>query len=87
MPFRVGGTSYFIQWWIDFADEFNGQGQIGKFAITKAVYSDASKWGYGAVHNADWLVRIFDAASQSTLCAYVSQLCDIPDEVMRLTHI
>ena len=38
-----------IRWWDHFADRFNGKAKmLGRFAVVKAMYSDASNWGLGA---------------------------------------
>lgn len=47
-------------WWKQFVKTFNGKAKIlGLHAPTVSVYSDASLWGYGALHGNDWLVGCF----------------------------
>ena len=46
---------------------------LGKFAVTRAVYSDVSGWGLVATFNNDWLVAFFrerDAALEEQAVGY-----------------
>ena len=37
-----------INWWLRFVDYFNGYAKLlGSHALTVAVYTDASDWGFG----------------------------------------
>ena len=49
-----------LKWWLEFASRFNGKAKIiqsGEPVI--AVYSDASLYGFGAMHQQDWLAGCF----------------------------
>lgn len=60
-----------ILWWAAFAEHFNGRSQIlGKFAEIHSVYTDASKWGYGATYGLDWIVGSFDSDYEQALSRY-----------------
>ena len=49
-----------LKWWIQFAEHFNGYASIVKSADPfLSVYSDSSKFGFGALHGFDWLAGSF----------------------------
>ena len=50
-----------VKWWLEFASKFNGKASIipsGEPVIS--VYSDASKFGFGALHGSDWVAGAFE---------------------------
>ena len=40
---------------------------LGRFTVTKAMYSDASDWGLGASFETDWLVSAFNEKVDTAL--------------------
>ena len=57
-----------IAWWRGFAAKFNGRARVlGKFAAHLATYSDASDFGYGALHGCDWIAGAFSATEDDHL--------------------
>ena len=50
-----------LNWWLEFAAKFNGKAKIipsSEPAIS--VYSDSSKFGFGALHADDWVAGAFE---------------------------
>ena len=57
-----------VAWWRGFAARFNGRARmLGKFAAHVATYSDASDFGYGALHGGDWIAGAFRKTSDDQL--------------------
>ena len=57
-----------LAWWEKFAAGFNGKARIlGKFAAHIATYSDASNFGYGALHGSDWIAGAFNAGDDDMI--------------------
>ena len=76
-----------IQQWITFSEHFNGKALIlGKFAEFKSIYNDASKAGYGAIYNNDWLAGSFLQVSGINERNLGHHL-DIPDNYISSEHI
>ena len=60
-----------VDWWRGFAARFNGiSAMIGRFSPVKAVYSDASTWGFGATCLDDWVVGSFGKDDAGPLASY-----------------
>ena len=73
---------------MQFASVFNGKAKIlGKFATLKNIYSDASGWGYGAIHGSDWLIGTFNDTDTIPLKQYASHHYLEPDDNFHLSHI
>ena len=50
-----------LKWWLEFAATFNGRARIiPSHAPVLSVYSDSSKFGFGALHGEDWVAGAFD---------------------------
>ena len=76
-----------IAWWLGFARKFNGSASIlGKFAAIYSTYSDASKWGFGALHGGDWLAGNFMEKDNDTR-GYLGHHYVEPEARVRLEHI
>ena len=49
-----------LRWWLEFSAGFNGRARIIRpHDAVLAVYSDASMFGFGAMHEYDWLAGSF----------------------------
>ena len=57
-----------LQWWLKFIDKFNGYANIirSKDAVL-SVYSDASRFGFGATFQYDWVAGTFDSDKEPQL--------------------
>ena len=61
-----------IEWWESFVERFNGRACIlAGHAPHLSVYTDASTWGMGALHGADWCVGAFNEDDSRDLAATV----------------
>lgn len=57
-----------LRWWLEFSANFNGRARIIQpRQSVLAVYSDASLFGFGATHNADWLAGCFKFSDEREL--------------------
>ena len=55
-----GGFREDVQWWYQFAETFNGNKMLGRFAQVRSMHSDSSNWGLGATCGDDWLAAAFN---------------------------
>lgn len=86
---RLGvGFRQDIEWWERFAARFNGKAaMLGKFTRVCSVYSDASGWGMGATHGADWLVGCYKGEDDIALGDYAGHHHVSPEEGLDSAHI
>ena len=77
-----------ISWWLQFARHFNGKARIlKKFSPVIATYSDASKWGFGAMHGCDWLAGTFVQDDKDDLLRYLGHHYVSSDNRVDSSHI
>ena len=83
-----GGFREDIDWWCQFASRFNGSAKIlGKFAAHIATYSDASNWGFGAIHANSWIAGAFDRATDEGMRGVLGHHHLKPHQMCESAHI
>ena len=61
-----------IGWWLEFAGKFNGKASIIPSSEPMlSVYSDASKFGFGALHGDDWVAGAFNFKDEKGLQSWL----------------
>ena len=61
-----------LKWWLEFANKFNGKAKIIPSTDPAiAVYSDSSKFGFGALHGEDWAAGAFEFKKSRELQAWL----------------
>ena len=77
-----------LEWWRVFSASFNGRARIlGKFAAHVATYSDASNFGYGAMHGADWVAGAFGEVADGRMSQVFPEHHLAPDRCCSNAHI
>ena len=77
-----------VAWWRGFAARFNGRARVlGKFAAHIATYSDASDFGYGALHGSDWVAGAFRKTEDDHLSRVLPGHHLSPDVKCTTAHI
>ena len=70
-----------ICWWLEFASKFNGKAKIiPSNEPVLSVYSDASKFGFGALHGDDWLAGAFEFKGEKELMGWLGHHFVYSDE-------
>ena len=60
---------------------------LGKFSPIFSVYTDASKWGYSAICDSDWIVGAFQDEINGRLASILGHHLCIPDRSLCTAHI
>ena len=70
-----------LAWWLEFAAKFNGKAKIIQpHEPVISVYSDASKFGFGALHGEDWVAGAFDFKGERELQGWLGHHFVYADE-------
>ena len=68
-------------WWLEFASKFNGKAKIiPSSEPVISVYSDSSKFGFGAIHGDDWVAGAFDFKKEKELMGWLGHHFVYADE-------
>ena len=68
-------------WWLEFASKFNGKAKIiPSTEPVLSVYSDSSKFGFGALHGDDWVAGAFDFKGEKELMGWLGHHFVYADE-------